>query len=60
MPNIENDAKKRIAELSGAITIERRRLAARALDWLKRHPRTLVAIVAVLVLIAVALGLARG
>ena len=60
MTNIENDAKKAVADVGNAVTAERRRLGARALQWLKGHPRTLVAIVAALTLIAVTLGLARG
>jgi len=60
MSNIENDAKKVVADAGSAVVAERRRLSGRALDWLKRHPRTLVTIVAVLTLLAVTLGLARG
>jgi len=60
MSNIQNDAKKAVADAGSAITAERRRLGTRALGWLRAHPRTLLAIVAALTLLAVTLGLARG
>ncbi len=60
MSNIENDAKKAVADVGGAVTAERRLLAGRALDWLRGHPRTLVAMIAALTLVLGTLGVARG
>jgi hypothetical protein len=60
MSNVETDAKKAVADAGAAVTAERRRLGTRALQWLKGHPRTLLAIIAALTLLAVTLGLARG
>ena len=60
MSDFKRDAEQTVANAKDAATALRRHLAAGALDWLRRHPRTLVAVVAVLTLIAVTLGLARG
>jgi hypothetical protein len=60
MSDLKHDAEQVVTDAKGAATALRRHFAARALDWLRRHPRTLVAVVAVLTLIAVTLGLARG
>jgi len=60
MSEIQNDAQKAVADAKNAMTTARRQLAARMLDWLKSHPRTLIVIVAALTIIAVTLGLARG
>jgi hypothetical protein len=60
MSQLQNDTQKTIADTKQAITVERRRMMARILGWLRGHPRTLVIIVAALTLIAVILGLARG
>jgi len=60
MSNLQNDAQKTIADTKQSITMERRRLVAGILDWVRAHPRTLIVLVAVLTLAAVTLGLARG
>ena len=60
MSELQNDAQKAVADAQAAVTSARRKLAARMLQWLKGHPRMLVAIVAVLTLVAVTLGLVRG
>ena len=60
MSQMQHDAHEAIADAKQEITAERRRLSARLLGWLRGHPRTLVAIVAALTVIAVILGLARG
>ena len=60
MSNIEQNAEKTVAAVKETLTAERRNIAARALDWLTRHPRTLASIIAALVIVAVVLGVARG
>lgn len=60
MSNIETDAKKTIADAGAAAAVERRRLAARVLDGLRTHPRTLLAVVAALAIVVAALVLMRG
>ena len=60
MSELQNDAEKAVADAKVAVTAARRKLAARVLDGLKSHPRLLVVIVAVLTLVAVTLGFARG
>ncbi len=49
-----------MSEIRTALTNERRKLAARLLAWLKSHPRTLVTIASVVVIVAVTVGLLRG
>jgi len=49
-----------MSEIRTAVTNERRRLAARLLAWLKNHPRTVVTIASVVVVVAVTFGLLRG
>ncbi len=60
MSNIQNDAKKAVSDVKEAVTAERRRLATRLLVWLQKHTRTMVAIIALLVIFAVAFGFVRG
>ena len=60
MSNLQNDAEKAVADAKGAVVAERRRLVTRLLDALRAHPRTVIAVIASLVLIVVILGLARG
>lgn len=60
MSNVEQNAEKTVAAVKETLQTERRHIAVHALDWLKRHPRTLASIIAALVVVAVALGIARG
>jgi hypothetical protein len=49
-----------MSDIRNAVTAERRRLVTRLLDWVKSHPRTLVVVAAMAVVVAVTFGLIRG
>jgi len=60
MSNLQNDTQRISTDAKAAVTAERRRLISRFLEWLRSHPRALVAVIVVLALIAATLGFARG
>lgn len=60
MSNIQNDAKQTVADAKTAVTNDRRRLATRLFDWLRDHPHTMLALATGAMIVAVAIGLAKG
>jgi ElaB/YqjD/DUF883 family membrane-anchored ribosome-binding protein len=60
MSHIPNDAKQTVADAKTAVANERRHLVARLFDWLRDHPHTMLAIASGALIVAVAIGLAKG
>jgi len=60
MSNFEHETAKVLSDTRDQVTATRRRLASCALDWLRTHPRTLVAAMAAMALIVVIAVIAGG